>query len=88
MALPLQDAQVLSRFGEQNYIRLHNLGEPEAEEFMRSLLSEWVDPQRRDELIAKFSEESEGEEIKSDTFRLRLPDSRRWQNMLLAKAAT
>jgi hypothetical protein len=68
MALPLQDAQVLSRFGEQNYIPLHNLNETEAEEFMKSLLSEWVDAERRTEITQKFGTEAEGEEIRADSF--------------------
>lgn len=68
MALPLQDAQVLSRFGEQNYIRLHNLDESEAKEFMKSLLSEWIDPQRRTEISGKFAAEADGEAIADYSF--------------------
>src|SRR5262249_31447960 len=68
MALPLQDAQVSSRFGESNYIRLHNLSESEAEEFMKSLLSEWVDPQHRKELSQKYLNEADGETVADDTY--------------------
>ena len=63
MALPLQDVQVHSRFGEHNYIRLNNLDRPEIVTFVRALLDKWVDPDRRTAIIQKYESQAEGEAI-------------------------
>jgi Cdc6-like AAA superfamily ATPase len=68
MALPLQDPQVRSRFGEHNYIRLPTLSPDETETFIKALLSEWIDPNRRQDLYSEFLSESDEEEISDDTF--------------------
>jgi Cdc6-like AAA superfamily ATPase len=68
MALPLQDQQVFTRFGEKNYIRLHNLNEGETRVFIKALLSEWVDPGKREEISGRYSAEAEGESVTGETF--------------------
>ncbi len=68
MAIPLQDQQIASRFGEANYIMLPNLGEDEAKEFINSLLSEWIDPDKRNELIQAHGAEADGEQVSAETF--------------------
>jgi GTPase SAR1 family protein len=68
MALPLQDMQVMSRFGESNYIQLHNLDEVATEEFIRALLAEWIEPSARDKLIAEHGAEADGESLDDSTF--------------------
>jgi Cdc6-like AAA superfamily ATPase len=70
MALPLQDQQVATRFGEQNYIPLQNLDEDETRIFIKALVSEWVDSQKRDELLKKFASEADGEPVTPTTFPL------------------
>jgi hypothetical protein len=61
IAAPLQNEQVHSRFGESNYIRLQNLGESETKEFVRSLMLEWIDAQKRTALLQQFGGETDGE---------------------------
>jgi hypothetical protein len=68
MALPLQDQQVFTRFGESNYIRLHNLDEEDTRTFIRALLSEWVDPEKRSTLLAEFGAETDGESVSDTSF--------------------
>ena len=68
MALPLLDQQVLTRFGERNYIRLDTLDEDDTRDFIESLLAEWVDPDRRTELLSEFGSEAEGEDVTDETF--------------------
>ena len=54
MALPLQDQQVATRFGELNFIPMQNLDEDEARIFIKALVSEWVDPGKREALMETF----------------------------------
>ena len=68
MALPLQDLQVRSRFGEHNYIRLPTFSPSETEIFMKALLAEWIDPTQRQELRSDFSADADQEEITNETF--------------------
>lgn len=68
MALPLQDQQVVTRFGEPNYIRLQNLDEPDTNVFIRALLSEWIDPDKRQKLLDQFAKEADREAISAETF--------------------
>jgi Cdc6-like AAA superfamily ATPase len=68
MAIPLQEEQVFSRFGESNYIRLSNLDEEATTEFISALLGEWVDEASRDSLIAAHGSDADGEPITPDTF--------------------
>ncbi|NGX16023.1 hypothetical protein [Wenzhouxiangella sp. XN24] len=68
MAYSLQDQQVVSRFGESHYIMLHRMNEDETREFIRSLLSEWVDSDKRVDLINQFGSETQGEEVDEGTF--------------------
>jgi Cdc6-like AAA superfamily ATPase len=70
MALALQDQQVATRFGEQNFIPLQNLDEDETRIFIKALVGEWVDPEKRDKLAAKFASEADGEAVTSETFPL------------------
>jgi Cdc6-like AAA superfamily ATPase len=68
MALPLQDLQVQTRFGESNYIRLQNLGEQETRDFIKSLLGEWINPERRSELSKQYAAQAENEQIEESSF--------------------
>ncbi len=68
MALPLQDQQVRSRFGEQSYIRLQTLNEAETAVFMKALLSEWIDPDKKKALLKTFAAEADGEAISDECF--------------------
>jgi Cdc6-like AAA superfamily ATPase len=70
MALALQDQQVATRFGEQNFIPLQNLDEDETRIFIKALVSEWVDPEKRDELLGTFASEADGEAVTAETFPL------------------
>ncbi len=68
MPLPLQDQQVVSRFGAMNYIPLHNMDESETETFLRHLLAEWVEPERRAAIESEHGAETDGETIGPSTF--------------------
>ncbi len=68
MALPLQDQQVVSRFGEPNYILLHRLDEDDTKAFISALLEEWVDDAARDRLTSEFALEADGETISTASF--------------------
>jgi len=68
MAMPLQDPQVMSRFGESNYIRLTNLDEQSTQEFLSALLSEWVDATLRKQIIDRHSAEADGEAVNEGTY--------------------
>ena len=66
--LPLQDEQVAGRFGEAHYLRLHNLDENDAAEFMSDLLEQWVDPEVRENRISSHSAEADGEKIDATSY--------------------
>ena len=44
------------------------MDEEESIEFMNNLLEEWVDPQKRDALVASHGSQAEGEEILPNTY--------------------
>jgi hypothetical protein len=74
MALPLQDQQVVTRFGEGNYRRLHNLDERDAEVFVKALVAEWVDADKRKALIKQFeAKEADGEQVNEESFPFTAP---------------
>ena len=68
MALPLQDMQVMSRFGESSYIQLHNLDEEATREFMAALLAEWIDPARRGAILKEDGAQADGESVDDSSF--------------------
>jgi len=68
MALPLQDQQVVTRFGKPNYIMLHRLDERDTSVFIRALLSEWIDSAKRNQLIDQCSKEADGQSVTAETF--------------------
>ncbi len=68
MALPLQDQQVVSRFGEPNYIALHRLDEVDTKAFISSLLGEWVDDAARERLTSDFASQADGEDVSAASF--------------------
>jgi hypothetical protein len=45
--------EIISRFKQDNYLRLSQYEPETAEEFLKDLLGEWVDPARREELVAR-----------------------------------
>jgi len=65
---PLSDAQIESRFGQSHYIQLLNFGPQQADEFVRSLLVEWIDPVKRETLESTHGAERDGETISADSF--------------------
>ena len=68
IAEPLHDPQVLSRFGQSNYVRLSNLSEEETRDFISDLTVEWVDEVARERLISEFSAEADGQAISAKSF--------------------
>lgn len=68
MPLPLLDQQVQTRFGAPNYIQLQNLDEQEGETFLRDLLAECVDPNKRTVVETTHANETDGESIDSTSF--------------------
>jgi Cdc6-like AAA superfamily ATPase len=68
MALPLQDQQVVTRFGDPNYIPLHNLDDQDTRNFISALVEEWVDDADRDRLTDEFASEADGEMISAASF--------------------
>lgn len=68
MALPLSDPQVVTRFGDQNYIPLRRLDEQEASVFLSNLLKEWIDQSKMDAIIEEYAAELEGESIMLGSF--------------------
>lgn len=68
MALPLQDQQVVTRFGEPNYIPLHRLDEQDTKEFLHALLEEWIEASKREKIISQFEPEADSEPITASTF--------------------
>jgi Cdc6-like AAA superfamily ATPase len=63
MAIPLSNPQVMSRFGEPNYIPLPNLDEEATREFVQRLLEEWSDSARRGAVIEEHEGERDSEEL-------------------------
>lgn len=68
MALPLQDQQVMTRFGEPNYIQLVSLDEAETIIFLNALLEEWVDTRSRAAILEAHGGEADGEAIAPTSF--------------------
>jgi hypothetical protein len=68
MPFPLQDLQVVSRFGEPNYIPLHPLDEAGTRVFLTALLDEWIDDSKQQDLIAAYPAETDGEAIDASSF--------------------
>ena len=68
IAVPLQDQQVVSRFGQSNYVRLGNLSEEETRDFISDLVHEWIDDDARERLLAEFGHEADGEAISAKSF--------------------
>jgi hypothetical protein len=68
IALPLQEDQVVSRFGEPNYISLQTLDEHDTKAFVSALLKEWVDSVARDRLIHEFTSDADQETISTASF--------------------
>lgn len=64
----LADLQIRSRFGEQHYIQLQNFGPEETNDFVRALLSQWTEPEKRTALISEFSAEAAGEDVGDESF--------------------
>jgi hypothetical protein len=60
---PLQDQQIVTRFGQDHYVDLPNFQEDEAREFMRALLAEWVGDGKKTEILARFDAEADREAI-------------------------
>jgi Cdc6-like AAA superfamily ATPase len=68
MALPFQDQQVVTRFGDPNYIPLHRLDEQDTEEFLNALLEEWTEAAKRETILSQFQPEADGEPVTAATF--------------------
>lgn len=68
MAEPLHDQQVMSRFGQSNYVRLSNLSEEETRDFISDLVEEWVDDSSREALTQGHAHEADGEELTRRSF--------------------
>lgn len=68
IAEPLHNPQVVSRFGQSNYVRLSNLSEAETRDFISDLVQEWVDNAAREALTNKFAGESDGETVSAKSF--------------------
>lgn len=64
----LQDDQIQSRFGKGHYIRLQNFGLEETDDFVRALLSQWTDPEKRRVIAAGFAGEADGEDLTDHSF--------------------
>lgn len=68
IAEPLHNQQVVSRFGQSNYVRLSNLSEEETRDFISDLVQEWVDNDARETLTNKFPGEADGETVSARSF--------------------
>lgn len=68
IAEPLHDPQVMSRFGQSNYIRLSNLSEEETRGFISDLVREWTTDAARESLTSKSLSETDGEPVSADSF--------------------
>ncbi len=68
MALPLQDEQVVGRFGDPNYIPLRPLDEEDTKTFVTSLLQEWIDPAKRKEITNNWAVQADDETVTDTTF--------------------
>jgi Cdc6-like AAA superfamily ATPase len=68
IAAPLQDQQVVSRFGQSNYVRLNNLSEEETRVFIGDLVHEWVDAEARVLLVREHDGETDGEVLTDQSF--------------------
>ena len=68
MAVPLQDEQVQTRFGESHYIELETMGDDETKEFVSALLSEWVDSTKRATLVSSYETERDCEDVDETSF--------------------
>jgi hypothetical protein len=68
MAAPLEDLQVISRFGEGNYVKLSMLDEDATEDFIRSLLAALIEPDMRANLMAAHEDEADGEVLTAESF--------------------
>lgn len=64
----LNDLQIVTRFGEPNYIQLSPFQSAEAQVFVSDLLEEWVDPQKREAIVSVHQSEADGESIEASTF--------------------
>ena len=64
----LVDQQVQTRIGPTNYLQLPDFQENDAKEFCKNLLAEWIDPQKRDEIIQQFAAEAGGDQMDPDVF--------------------
>lgn len=60
---PLADQNVMTRFGERNYIPLHYLDDAEISNFLRSLLGGWIDEKKGKALAKKHAKEADGEAV-------------------------
>jgi Cdc6-like AAA superfamily ATPase len=58
---PLRDQQVVTRFGREHYIALHDFQEEDVQNFLTPLLAQWIDPGKRAEIIETYQAESDGE---------------------------
>jgi Cdc6-like AAA superfamily ATPase len=77
MPLPLQDQQVMTRFGSSNYIPLHPLDGEEAATFVQDLLEEWVEPAERAQITAQYGQQADGEEVEATSFPFTVPALKR-----------
>jgi Cdc6-like AAA superfamily ATPase len=68
MAVPLQDEQVQTRFGESSYIALETMDTEKTKEFISALLSEWIDEQKRSILLGEYNEERDEETVEESSF--------------------
>jgi Cdc6-like AAA superfamily ATPase len=64
----LADQQIKTRFGDKHYLQLQNFDNAETGTFVRGLLSEWVDTERRAAIQSTFQHEGDGEEIDHESF--------------------
>jgi Cdc6-like AAA superfamily ATPase len=64
----LNDQQVMTRFGPQNYIMLNRFQKEEARVFTSDLLRQWVDEVKREAIQREFSGDSEGEAVDEGSF--------------------
>jgi Cdc6-like AAA superfamily ATPase len=64
----LIEQNVRSRIGEKNYLQLPDFQADEAEVFCKNLLGDWIDPQKRDQILEKFSSEAGNEKVNPALF--------------------
>jgi Cdc6-like AAA superfamily ATPase len=68
MAIPLANQQVVTRFGDPNYIPLHRLDETDTAEFISALLEEWVEPTKRADILVTHQAHADGEPVTDQSF--------------------